>query len=114
MTGNAAGMLSPGISQTLALTLTNPNNVAIEVTALTAVAASGSSKAGCDGPTNLLLTQSNVSASNTLAIPANGHVFVARRRRQRTCRADARPADQPGRVQERVVHAFTYSGSAHA
>jgi large repetitive protein len=76
VTGNASGPLAPGVSRALAITLSNPNNVTIFVTALNASVASGSSKAGCDGPTNLALTQSNVSEANPLTIPANGQVTL--------------------------------------
>ncbi len=113
ITGNAAGPLSPGVSQTLAITLTNPNNVAIEVTALTVASASGSSKAGCDGTANLSLTQSNVSASNTLAIPANGHVSLP-------VGAVSAPVvlmrDLPTNQDacKNASFTFTYSGSAHS
>ena len=41
VTGNASGPLAPGLTRTLAVTLANPNNVAIEVTALTVSVASG-------------------------------------------------------------------------
>ena len=76
VTGNASGPLAPGLTRSLAITLSNPNTVAITVTALSASTAAGSSKAGCDGPANLQLTQSNVSAANALTIPANGHVTL--------------------------------------
>ena len=74
--GNATGPLAPGVSQTLAIIVTNPNGVAIEVTSLSTTVAAGSSKPGCDGPANLQLTQSSVSSSNPLAIPANGSVSL--------------------------------------
>lgn len=74
--GNASGPLAPGVTRSLAITLSNPNGVAITVTALSASVAAGSSNAGCDGPTNLQLTQSNISEANPLAIPANGHVTL--------------------------------------
>jgi len=76
VTGNAAGPLAPGLTRALAITLSNPNNVAITVTAMSVNVAPGSSKAGCDGPSNLALAQSNVSVTNALAIPANGHVTL--------------------------------------
>lgn len=113
VTGNAAGTLSPGVSQALAITVTNPNNVAIEITALTAAAASGSSKTGCDGQANLTLTQSNVSASNTLAIPANGHVSLP-------AGAVSAPVvlmrDLPTNQDacKNASFSFNYSGSAHS
>jgi hypothetical protein len=59
--GNVAGLLYPGVSQPLHLTITNPNSKAIVITSLSVNVKSGSTKAGCDGPTNLQVTQSNVS-----------------------------------------------------
>jgi hypothetical protein len=74
--GSATGPLAPGFSSPLALTVTNPNNVAITVTDLKVSVATASSKAGCEGPANLALTQSNISAANPLVVPANGHASV--------------------------------------
>jgi hypothetical protein len=76
VSGNASGPLSPGITRALAITLSNRNNVTITVTALTASVAPGSSKAGCDGPSNLQLTQSTLSEAKALTIPANGQVSL--------------------------------------
>ncbi len=113
VTGNASGPLAPGLTRELAITLTNPNNVAITVTALGATVASGSSKAGCDGPSNLQLTQSDLSTSNTLTIPANGHISL--------------PSGTVSAPQVQMLNlpvnqdackgasfTFTYSGSAHS
>jgi hypothetical protein len=113
VTGNASGPLAPGVSRTLAITVTNPNNVAIEVTSLTASVAAGSSKAGCDGPTNLQLTQSNISSSNALSIPANGHVALP-------ASAITAPVVQMRDLSTNqdackgASFSFTYSGSAHS
>ncbi|MCW2953976.1 MAG: Ig-like domain repeat protein [Conexibacter sp.] len=74
--GGALGALFPGVSQPLALTVTNPNSVAISVTSLTVTVQPGSTKPGCDGPTNLQVTESNASASNPLVVPAGGHVTL--------------------------------------
>jgi hypothetical protein len=74
--GGFAGTLSPGRSGPLALTITNPNSSAIVVTSLTVTIQPGSTKTGCDGPTNLQVTQSNVSSTNTLSVPAGGHVTL--------------------------------------
>lgn len=76
VSGYATGPLSPGLSQPLAITVSNPNSVAIVVTSLTATVAAGSSRPACDGPTNLALTQSNLSEANPLAVPANGQVTL--------------------------------------
>ena len=111
--GNASGSLSPGISRSLAITLSNPNNVAIEVTALAATVTAGSSKAGCDGPANLALTQSNVSATNALTIAANSQVALP-------SGAVSAPVvlmrDLPSNQDacKNASFTFTYSGSAHS
>jgi hypothetical protein len=70
--GNLGGLLYPGVSQPLHLTITNPGSKAITVTSLSVAVKSGSTKAGCDGPTNTQVTQSNVSESNTFTVPAKG------------------------------------------
>jgi hypothetical protein len=76
ISGTAVGALYPGVSRELPLTLTNPNSVAIAVTSLTVTVGAGSSNAGCDGPANLAVTQSDVSSTNTVTVPAGGHVTL--------------------------------------
>jgi hypothetical protein len=76
ITGNLSEPLAPGSSRSVPLTISNPNGVQIFVTGLTVTVQAGSTKVGCDGPTNLTVTQSNGSATNTLAIPAGGHVTL--------------------------------------
>jgi hypothetical protein len=76
VSGNLAGLLAPGLSGALNLTVSNPNSDPILVTQLTVTVASGSTKPGCDGPTNLQIVQSNASAVNPLAIPAHGSAAV--------------------------------------
>jgi hypothetical protein len=76
ISGGYGGLLYPGKTAGLALRVTNPNGEAIVVGGLTVTIQPGSSKAGCDGPANLQLTQSNVSAANPLTIPANSSVTL--------------------------------------
>ncbi len=111
--GNAAGPLAPGVSQPLAITVTNPNSVAIEVTSLSTAVAAGSTKPGCDGPTNLQVTQSSVSSSNPLAIPANGQVSLP----ASSVSAPSVLMRDLSTNQDACKGAsftFTYSGSAHS
>jgi hypothetical protein len=68
--------LAPGLSRTLPLTVSNPNSVPIYVTSLVLTVQPGSTNPGCDGPTNLQVTQSNASSTNTLTVPANGQVTL--------------------------------------
>jgi hypothetical protein len=76
ISGSVSGPLAPGVSRPLPLTIANPNHVQISVTSLLASVQVGSTKAGCDGPTNLQVTQSNVSSKNTLTVPANGQITL--------------------------------------
>ncbi len=76
VTGNATAPLAPGFSSPLAVTIKNPNSVAITVTELQVAVAAASSKAGCEGPANLAVTQSNLSAGNPLVIPAGGQASL--------------------------------------
>ncbi|HUA73347.1 MAG TPA: hypothetical protein VL988_01155 [Solirubrobacteraceae bacterium] len=111
--GGASAPLAPGVSRPLAITVTNPNNVAILVTALSAAVAPGSSKAGCDGPANLALTQSNVSEANPLTIPANGHVTLPS---GAVSAPQVLMKDLPVNQDacKGATFTFTYSGSAHS
>jgi hypothetical protein len=113
VTGGASGPLAPGITRALTIALVNPNNVAITVTALSASIAPGSSKSGCDGPSNLQLTQSNLSASNTLTIPANGQVALPS---SAVSAPQVQMLDLPVNqdVCKGASFTFTYSGSAHS
>jgi hypothetical protein len=112
--GNVAGLLYPGVSQPLHLTITNPNSKAIVITSLSVNVKSGSTKAGCDGPTNTQVTQSNVSASNTFTVPAkNGKVTLP------TGTVSAPqvlmknlPTNQD--ACQGASFAFTYGGNAHS
>jgi hypothetical protein len=113
VSGNASGPLAPGVTRSLAITLTNPNNVAIIVTALSASIAAGSSKAGCDGPSNLQLTQSSISEANAVAIPANGHVTLPS---GAVTAPQVLMKDLPVNQDacKGASFTFTYSGSAHS
>jgi hypothetical protein len=76
ISGGYGGLLYPGKTADLALRVSNPNGQPILVTSLTVTIQPGSSKAGCDGPSNLQITPSNVSDANPLSVPANGSVTL--------------------------------------
>jgi len=76
ISGGYGGLLYPGRTAGLALRIGNPNGQPILVTSLVVTVQPGSSKAGCDGPRNLQITPSNVSAANPLTVPANGSVTL--------------------------------------
>lgn len=76
ISGSAVDLLYPGgPAQAIALKLTNPNFVAIFVTAAQVTVASSSS-AGCSPATNVAVTQSDVSATNPVRIPAKASVTL--------------------------------------
>ncbi|MFY9586170.1 MAG: hypothetical protein WAT66_01805 [Actinomycetota bacterium] len=68
--GSVLGLLTPGAWKPIAITITNPNNWTIYVTALNASVTSSPST--CPGSTNIEFIQSPISASHTVAVPANG------------------------------------------
>lgn len=113
VSGNAAGALAPGVAQPLAITVANPNAVAIEITSLTVGVAAGSSNAGCDGPSNLQVTQANISSANPLAVPAGGHVALPA---GAVNAPDVLMRDLPVNQDacKGATFKFTYSGSAHS
>jgi large repetitive protein len=113
ISGSVSGSLLPGVSRPLPLAVSNPNGVPIIVTSLAATAQAGSTKAGCDGPTNLQITQSNVSGTNTLTVPAHGQVTLP----SGTVSAPQvlmknLPTNQD--ACQGASFAFNYSGSAHS
>lgn len=57
ITGNLAALLAPGRKAPLNLTLSNPNNFAIQVTSLAVAVEEATSKAGCSGTQNFKITQ---------------------------------------------------------
>jgi hypothetical protein len=74
--GNLAVALAPGVGGPLALTVTNPYGTDLSVTHLVVTVSPGSSNAGCDGPANLQVTQSNVSPALPLVVPAHSSVAL--------------------------------------
>jgi len=111
--GGAVGSLYPGVTRTLALTIANPNSVPILVTSLVVTIAPGSTRAGCDGPANLEVTQSDASEANPLTVPANGQITLPAggvaapqlRMRNLATNQDACKS---------ALFSLTYSGSAHS
>jgi hypothetical protein len=113
VTGNTSAPLAPGLARPLAVTVSNPNNTQIFLTSLSVGVAAGSTKAGCDGPTNLQLTQSNLSSTNTLTVPANGQASLP-----------SGPISAPSVLMKdlssnqdackNASFTFTYTGSAHS
>jgi Bacterial Ig-like domain len=114
VTGNAAGGLAPGVSQPLLVTIHNPNTVAITVTSLLAEVRAATSNPGCDGPANVAITQSDISATNTVSVPAGGQLTLP----DGTAHApQVLMKDLPTTNQDACKNAtftFNYSGSAHS
>jgi hypothetical protein len=113
ITGSAGGLLYPGApARAIALTLTNPNSVAIYVTSLQVTVAS-SSRPGCSAATNLALTQSNVSSAAPARVPAGGSVTLpVQGVSAPTIRMVNLPVNQD--ACKNASFALSYSGSAHS
>lgn len=113
MSGGYAGLLYPGKSADLAIRVVNPNGEAIVVESLVVTIQPGSSKPGCDGPANLQIAPSNVSAANPLTVPANGSVALPSggvSAPQVTMQNLATNQD----ACKGATFTFSYSGSAHS
>ncbi len=74
ISGDADGLLYPGVWRDLALTVTNPNSVDIFVTALTATVTND--PAGCANGPNVELQQSSAAPGNELLVPAGATMAV--------------------------------------
>jgi hypothetical protein len=73
--GSVGDLLYPGVSKTIPLTLTNPNDSTIYVTGLSVSIDSSSLPSGCPA-SNFAITQSNASSTNSVEIPAKGSVTI--------------------------------------
>jgi hypothetical protein len=77
ISGDLPGNLAPGIGGPVPVTITNPLSFPLTVTHLVVTVAAGSSNAGCSGPANLAVTQSNMSGSAVpVVVPAGGSVTL--------------------------------------
>ena len=77
ISGDAVADLKLGVATVIRLTLTNPNDVPIYVTALTVAVTTDSRPAGCRTQDNVRITQPGVSSSDPIAVPAGGVVTLA-------------------------------------
>ena len=119
VTGSAVGLLYPGgPARPIAVTLHNPNDVPIYVTALT-VAATTSTPAGCD-PNDLVLVQADLTTAtpnlypDTVVVPANGSVTLPDQNvAAPTIRLENRNFDQTPTCAGQTF-SLTYTGSAHS
>ncbi len=70
------GGLEPGLTLPVGLTLTNPNNTTIYVTRLTISMSADSTPSGCSRDDNFVVTQSDVTSTSPIAVPAKGKVTL--------------------------------------
>jgi hypothetical protein len=75
ISGDVSTPLVPGLQADLPLHISNRNGFDIEVSNLMVLVEPGSSRAGCDGPSNLDVVQSNAS-SNTVWVRVPAHASV--------------------------------------
>ena len=73
ISGSLPGLLVPGSGGAVPLTVANPYDFPLRVTGLRVTVLAGSSQAGCDGPANLQVTQSNTAGGSvSIVVPALG------------------------------------------
>ncbi len=110
ITGNASGLLYPGLWRPLVLTLHNPHNFTIYVTLLqTAVA----DAPGCAASPNVQVQQSDIDSTvaKRVAVPSNGSAPVPAAASTSDPPQEP-PVDQPGQLQVEEVHALLH-GNGH-
>ena len=107
------GSLMPGVDTAIRLTLTNPNIVPIDVTALTVTMAADSTPSGCSSASNVQLTQSNASSADPITIPAKGSVTLTSAPRAPKIMLLNLPGVNQD-VCKNKSFALTYSGSARS
>lgn len=105
LTGNLPGLLQPGASLPLPLTVINPFNFPIVVSNIVVTVQPGSSQSGCDGPTELYVDQT----SATVTVPGNGSVTLSGAQRP-VVNMRNRAANQD--ACKGAVFSLTYTGSA--
>jgi hypothetical protein len=113
ISGGYSGLLYPGKTADLSLRVVNPNSEAILVESIVVTIQPGSSKPSCDGPANLQIVASNVTAANPLTVPANGSVTLPSggvSAPQVTMKNLATNQD----ACKGAIFSFAYSGSAHS
>lgn len=74
LTGNAVGLLAPGLTRPIALTIHNPNNFPVTVTGVQVTVSSA--PPGCTAAVNVELQQTDITASQTLLVPSHGSVTL--------------------------------------
>jgi hypothetical protein len=104
--------LGPGVPKPIALTLTNPNDFKIYVTALTVAMSTSSLPAGCQSSW-FQLTQSSVSNSNAVTVPAKGSTTVASAPLAPQIELIDSPTDNQDACKS-ASFTLTFSGSAHS
>jgi hypothetical protein len=110
--GSVRGLV-PGAAKVIALTLTNPSSIPIQVTSVRVSVSADGTPAGCSSDANLVLQQAvGITTGDPVAVPAHGSVML-----------DAYP--RAPRIAVRGVRAnqdsckgttfgLTYTGSAHS
>lgn len=77
ITGDLPSLLAPGSGGPLPLAVSNPHPFDILITELVVTVRPGSSQSGCDGPSQLAVTQSNTAGGGvSILVPANGTVSL--------------------------------------
>ncbi len=112
ITGGAAH-LAPGALVPIRLTLTNPNDTPIYVTALTVAIAPDSSPPGCKSAANIRITQSNASTANPILVSARARVTLTTAPRAPQITLLNLP-DVNQDVCKGKSFVLTYGGSAHS
>jgi hypothetical protein len=111
ISGGVSG-LAPGVPKPIVLTLSNPNYFKLFVTKLTVTMSASELPAGCKSSW-FVLTQSNASSSNPIAVPANGSTTLTSAPRAPQIELINSPTENQNACKG-ASFTLTFSGSAHS
>ena len=113
ISGGGAANLSIGVPTVIRLTLANPNDVPIYVTALSVAVAKDGDPVGCASRDNIGITQSDVSGADPILIPAGGRITLTSGPRAPQITLINRPDANQDACKAKAF-TLAYSGSAHS
>jgi hypothetical protein len=113
ISGGGAANLSLGVPTVIRLTLTNPNEAPIYVTALSVAVSKDGDPVGCASRDNIRITQSTVSSADPIIIPAGGRVTLTTAPLAPQITLVNRPDANQDACKSKVF-TLAYGGSAHS
>jgi hypothetical protein len=113
ISGAGAANLDLGVPTVIRLTLTNPNEVPIYITALSVAVSKDGDPVGCPSRDNIRITQSTVSGADPIVIPAGGRLTLTTAPIAPQITLVNRPDANQDACKNKIF-TLVYGGSAHS